>query len=137
MFEKAVSLDSNFGLAYARLAHVYTALFSRKHPEYGRKCEASLENANRLQPDLPQIHLARGAYLEMVKKDLKGALVELEAARTHSPNDVDVLAEIANVQSTLDGESRSMRGITSELWPFWTPTNKARLSCSVRLRSRD
>ncbi|MCX6145056.1 MAG: protein kinase [Ignavibacteriales bacterium] len=98
MFEKAISLDSNFGLAYARLAHVYAALFSPKDAEYGRKCEAALDKAYRLQPDLPQIHLARGAYLETVKKDLKGALVELEAARIHNPNDVDVLGEIANVQ---------------------------------------
>jgi serine/threonine protein kinase/Tfp pilus assembly protein PilF len=97
MFEKAVSLDPNFGLAYARLAHAYTAFISAKDPEYARKCEAALDAANRLQPDLPQIHLARGAYLYLAKNDLKAALVELEAARAQSPNDVDVLHEIANI----------------------------------------
>ncbi len=100
MFEKAVSLDSSFGLAYARLANVYAALVSIPpgFAEYGPKCEAALDQAVRLQTGSSLLHLVRGSYIDFVKKDPKAALVEYEAARAQSPNDVEVLEALAAIR---------------------------------------
>src|SRR6266705_1227532 len=62
LFEQAIKLDPNFALAFAGLSMVQSWLYHEAEPTPARREKARL-NANealRLQPDLPEGHLALG-----------------------------------------------------------------------------
>ncbi|RLE21251.1 MAG: hypothetical protein DRJ65_16465 [Acidobacteria bacterium] len=94
LFERAVSLDSNFALAHAELSMAHSRLVTNRI-DVSETRSASAETAARraleLGPDLARAHLAKAAYLVGCKRDSPGALAELEIARSLSPNDSHVL----------------------------------------------
>jgi TolB-like protein len=68
LFEQAIKLDPNFALAFAGLSRVQSRLYYNYDPLPARRAEARF-NANealRLQPDLPEGHLALGFSYYMV-----------------------------------------------------------------------
>src|SRR5947208_3051095 len=71
-YERAVQLDPNFALAWARLsgAHAFVD-FSPLHTSAARRDAAkrALENAQRLQPNSPETLLALGYYQYLVLRD--------------------------------------------------------------------
>src|SRR5215471_6983505 len=64
LFEQAIKLDPNFAAAYACLSMVESWMYHTFDPTsaWRDKARASAEEALRLQPDLPEGHLARGFY---------------------------------------------------------------------------
>jgi hypothetical protein len=64
LLEKAVRLDSTFTLAYCELARANGLLYVLDPaPERRPAGEAAIKSALRLQPDLPEVHLAYAYHL--------------------------------------------------------------------------
>ena len=63
-FERAVQLDPNFAIAWARLSRADAQLyFNATTPSLGAtRRNAALENAQKLQPNSPETLLALGYY---------------------------------------------------------------------------
>jgi serine/threonine protein kinase/Flp pilus assembly protein TadD len=74
-YERAVQLDSKFALAWARLSHADAFLyFFRVDPTTAARGDAAkraLENAQKLQPNLPETQLALGYYQYYVLRDYR------------------------------------------------------------------
>ena len=71
-YERAVQLDPNFALAWARLSRADALLYSnrRRHNCRSPRCgKGALENAQKLQPNSPETLLALGYYQYWVLRD--------------------------------------------------------------------
>ena len=100
LFEQAIKLDPNFALAFAGLSMVQSWLYHESEPTPARREQARL-NANealRLQPDLPEGHLALGYSYYYGDRDYERALAEFEIARRDLPNEADAYTAIAAIQ---------------------------------------
>jgi non-specific serine/threonine protein kinase len=81
MFENAVSLDPNFALAHAAIANVC----AQTHYNYGRdpvwlrRAEAASQRAVSLQPQLPEVLVAR-AWVLYAASNYEEAIVSLQTA---------------------------------------------------------
>jgi TolB-like protein/Tfp pilus assembly protein PilF len=82
-YGRAVELDPNFALAYARLAQT-SALYSGfdRSAENARRTAEAVERAERLRPNDPETRIAKGAYLLFVRKRPDSAMLEFSAARS-------------------------------------------------------
>jgi TolB-like protein/Flp pilus assembly protein TadD len=100
LFERAIKLDSNFALAFAGLSMAQSWLYHEAEPTPARREQARL-NANeslRLQPDLPEGHLALGYSYYYGNRDYQRALAEFEIAKRDLPNEADAYSAIAAIQ---------------------------------------
>ena len=100
LFEQAIKLDPNFALAFAGLSMVQSWLYHEAEPTPARREKARL-NANealRLQPDLPEGHLALGYSYYYGDRDYQRALAEFEIAKRDLPNQADAYSAIAAIQ---------------------------------------
>jgi len=97
MYEKAIELDPDFALAYARVSVVHSGLYTTltwDHTEERLKlARTTMEKATALDPDHPEVHFARGFYYEHCQRDYDRALDEYQVAFQGQPNN----SEIANV----------------------------------------
>lgn len=100
LYEKAIQLDPTFALAYARLSQVESWMFYAIEPLPARaqKARDAAGEALRLQPDLPESHLAMGYVNYYVDRDYDAALNELATARAGLPNDAGVFRAMAAIQ---------------------------------------
>jgi serine/threonine-protein kinase len=100
LYEKAIALDPDFALAQARLSHLESWMFYAIEPLPARaqKARAAAEEALRLQPDLPESHLAMGYVHYYVNHDYDSALAELAIARGGLPNDPGIFRAMAAIQ---------------------------------------
>jgi serine/threonine protein kinase/cytochrome c-type biogenesis protein CcmH/NrfG len=89
--EQAVRLDQNFALAYCVSANVHGRLYFwyDATPERLALADAAISAALRLQPDLPEAHLAMARRLYHGYRNYDGARVELAVARRGLPNSVE------------------------------------------------
>lgn len=97
LFKRALTLDPRFALAHARLASLYgqvSAASPDYNPAQSEAIRRELDAALRLQPDLPDAHLAAGYYLQS-KQEHEPALVEFELARRALPQDAQVMSAMA------------------------------------------
>src|SRR5213592_1520608 len=80
LFEQAIKLDPNFSLAYAGLSMVESWMYHSFDPLPARRDKARLnaDKALRLQPDLPEGHLALGFSYYYGDRDYQRALAEFE-----------------------------------------------------------
>jgi TolB-like protein/Flp pilus assembly protein TadD len=92
LFEKATKLDPNFALAFACLGWAEDWIYHSYDPTPVRKEKArsAIETAIRLQPDLPEAHMALGFYHYYCERDYQKALDEFAIARKSLPNDSGV-----------------------------------------------
>jgi TolB-like protein/Flp pilus assembly protein TadD len=100
LFEQAIKLDPNFALAFAGLSMVQSWLYHDAEPTLARREKARF-NANealRLQPDLPEGHLALGYSYYYGDRDYQRALAEFEIAKRDLPNEADAYSAIAAIQ---------------------------------------
>ncbi|HEY5992237.1 MAG TPA: tetratricopeptide repeat protein, partial [Candidatus Udaeobacter sp.] len=100
LFEQAIKRDPSFALAFAGLSMVQSWLYHEAEPTPARREKARL-NANealRLQPDLPEGHLALGYSYYYGDRDYQRALAEFEIAKRDLPNEADAYSAIAAIQ---------------------------------------
>jgi TolB-like protein/Flp pilus assembly protein TadD len=100
LFERAIKLDPNFALAFAGLSEVESWIYHEGEPTAARREKARL-NANeslRLQPDLPEGHLALGFSYYYGDRDYERALAEFEIAKRDLPNEAEAYSAIAAIQ---------------------------------------
>src|SRR4026209_26511 len=100
LFEEAIKLDPKFALAFADLSMVQSWIYHNSDPNPARREKARL-NANealRLQPDLPEGHLALGFSYYYGDRDYDRALAEFEIARRGLPNEAQAYMAIGAIQ---------------------------------------
>jgi serine/threonine protein kinase/tetratricopeptide (TPR) repeat protein len=92
--EQAVQLDPKFTLAYcaAGLAHDLLYYYPDATPERRALADAAINSALRLQPDLPEVHLAYAYHLYYGYQDYEQGRAQLAIAKRSLPNDVRAIA---------------------------------------------
>ena len=82
LFEQATKLDPNFAAAFAGLSLIQSWAYHSFDPNPDRRDKARLnaDKALRLQPDLPEGHLALGFSYYYGDRDYEHALAEFEIA---------------------------------------------------------
>jgi len=100
LFEQAIELDPNFALAFAGLSMAESWVYHSFDPTSGRREKARLnaDEALRLQPDLPEGHLALGFSYYYGDRDYERALAEFEVARRGLPNESQAYLAIGSIQ---------------------------------------
>ncbi len=100
LYEKAVQLDPTFALAQARLSHVESWMFYAVEPlpVRAQKARTAANEALRLEPELPESHLAMGYVHYYIDRDYDAALKELALARAGLPNDPGIFRAMAAIQ---------------------------------------
>jgi len=95
MFERAVTLDPKFALAFARLAKTHADLYWANTDRTAKRlalAKAAADSALRLDPELPEAHMALGTYYFWGLRDFDRALVELSAAAERQPGNGEIYA---------------------------------------------
>ena len=102
-YERAVSLDTSFIDAWARLAGARALLYANgvPTPELAKQSREAAERALRLAPTRALGHRALASYYMNVERDPRRALTEVEAARAATPNDATVLSVLAGIYSAI------------------------------------
>src|SRR5213595_2060388 len=100
LFEQAIKLDPNFAAAFAGLSLVESWIYHSFDPTPSRreKARRNADEALRLQPDLPEGHLALGFSYYYGDRDYERALAEFEIAKRGLPNDSQAYLAIGAIQ---------------------------------------
>ena len=100
LFEQAIKLDPNFALAFAGLSMAESWIYHSSDPVPARREKARLhaDEALRLQPDLPEGHLALGFSYYYGDRDYERALTEFEIAKRGLPNNAQAYMAIGAIQ---------------------------------------
>src|SRR5437867_5110215 len=100
LFEQAIKLDPNFAAAFAGLSMVESWVYHNSDPVPSRREKARLnaDEALRLQPDLPEGHLALGFSYYYGDRDYERALAEFDIARRSLPNESQAYLAIGSIQ---------------------------------------
>src|SRR6184192_1672835 len=100
LFEQATKLDPNFAAAFAGLSMVESWLYHSSDPVPARreKARTAANEALRLQPDLPEGHLALGFSYYYGDRDYERALAEFEIAKRGLPNEAQAYMAIGAIQ---------------------------------------
>jgi TolB-like protein/Flp pilus assembly protein TadD/class 3 adenylate cyclase len=100
LYEQAIKLDPNFAAAHACLSMVESWAYHTFDPTPARreKARAAADEALRLQPDLPEGHLALGFVYYYGDRDYERALTEFEIAKRGLPNDAQAYMAIGAIQ---------------------------------------
>src|SRR5262245_3566082 len=109
-YRQAIQADPSFALARARLAFVriWTYWFVAGTPDsVAEEAKREVEHALRLQPDLPEGHLALGYYHYWGHLDYDRALKEFELARSGVPAEaVNAIGDVLRRQGRFDESIR-------------------------------
>ena len=133
LLDSAVKLDSNFALAFALRAKVYSGLaFESPSSEEAAVAKASAEKALKLQPGLPMGHDALGTFYNLVQGEYELALEEFNLAKSELHNDPDLLSSIAFVRGRQGRnlEAQEIYQKAAELDPI-NPIRHSELSYSL------
>src|SRR2546423_3381590 len=100
MYERAISLDPKFALALARYSQLESWIFHSYDPTSARKQKAVdfAERALKLEPSLPEAHLARGFAYYYGDRNYEAALNELAIAQRGLPNEGEAYLAIGAIQ---------------------------------------
>ncbi len=96
-FESAIELDPKFALAWALLGSVQASLYAFDYNRNLESARQAIEEAERLQPGMPEVQLARARLISANGTHLSAALHALDLAEKSRPND----SEITAFQATL------------------------------------
>jgi len=99
-YVQAITLDTNFALAHARLASTRAQIYHYYEPldTWKSKAFAEAELALRLQPNLAEAHLALGQCDYWLDQNYERALAEFGAAAALSPSDAEIGRLIASIK---------------------------------------
>lgn len=86
-YDKAIGKDPEFASAYARRAIALSwGIHTRELPESDvKKCWSDIENATRINSDLPDVQIARGFYYYYITKDYNNAITSFSLAAEKDP----------------------------------------------------
>src|SRR6476660_327506 len=100
LFEQAIKLDPTFAAAFAGLSMVQSWVYHNSDPVPSRreKARVNADEALRLQPDLPEAHLALGFCYYYCDRDYERALAEFDIARRGLPNESQAYMAIGAIQ---------------------------------------
>jgi TolB-like protein/Flp pilus assembly protein TadD len=100
LFEQAIRLDPKFAAAYAGLSMVQSWIFHEWEPTRARREKARLnaDESLRLQPNLPEGHLALGFSYYYGDRDYERALAEFELAKRDLPNEAQAYMAIGAIK---------------------------------------
>jgi TolB-like protein/cytochrome c-type biogenesis protein CcmH/NrfG len=101
--EQAVALDSNFALAWARLAGTRIWLYGNTIPTRETMVQAreAAERALRLDPGSAASRLAMGFYYAIVEHDNARARIEYQTALRLDPEDAVTLRRLATLEQSM------------------------------------
>jgi len=117
LFEQATKLDPSFALAFAGLSTVESWIYHSFEPTSVHRDKARL-HANeslRLQPDLPEGHLALGFCYYYGDRDYDRALKEMEIAKRDLPNEAEAYSAIAAIQRRQGNWTESTANFEKEI----------------------
>ncbi len=113
LYRKAIQMDSSFALARARLAYVRMATFwfvAGTPDSVAEEAREEAEQSLRLQPDLPDGHLALGLYHYWGRRDYDRALEEFEIARSGLPAEaIEYIGYVARRQGKFEESIRNLQ----------------------------
>jgi TolB-like protein/Tfp pilus assembly protein PilF len=91
--QQAVELDPEYAQAWAQLSIAESELYfaGEETPDRFERARLAAETAVRLQPELGDAHSALGLFYYFCLQDFDRALLELDEAQKHSPNDGNVI----------------------------------------------
>ena len=118
MYQKAIELDSNFALAYTKLAAVQLELYFY---HYDRtidrliKSREVIDAAFNIDPDLIDAHIASGLYYYWGFLDYSKALKEFETALRYMPNNTQCLFYIGLVHRRMGNWQKAEEGFINAL----------------------
>jgi TolB-like protein/Tfp pilus assembly protein PilF len=100
LYQRAIELDPSFALALARYSQLESWMVRTHEGTRDRrdKARSLAEQALKLQPDLPEAHLALGFSYYYGDNDYDAALKEFEAAQRGLPNESEVYLAIGAIQ---------------------------------------
>src|SRR5499427_3223002 len=100
LFEQATKLDPKFAAAFAGLSIVESTIYHTFEPTPARREKARLnaDESLRLQPNLPEGHLALGFSYYYGDRDYERALAEFEIAKRDLPNQAEAYFAIGAIQ---------------------------------------
>src|ERR1700756_3133268 len=100
LFQQAIKLDPKFAAAFAGLSMVQSWIYHSFDPLPARreKARTAANEALRLQPDLPEAHLALGFSYYYGDRDYERALAEFEIAKRGLPNEAQAYMAIGAIQ---------------------------------------
>jgi TolB-like protein/Flp pilus assembly protein TadD len=99
MYEKAVELDPEFALAYARLSLALGMRYEiRRNPDFKERALAAASKAFSLDPDLAEAHLAFGQYYYSGERDLGLAMEHLTRSGQGNLHNADLFHLLGAVQ---------------------------------------
>jgi TolB-like protein/cytochrome c-type biogenesis protein CcmH/NrfG len=99
LYKKAIQLDPAFALAFARLSIIENTLYqSTGVPTYLEEAGSAAREALRLQPSLPEAHLAMGFNYYRGPRDYDNALRELALAQEGLPNESEIFLVIGSIK---------------------------------------
>ncbi len=131
MYERAITLDPQFALAFARYSQLESWMVHTfgGTPERREKASLLAKRALQLAPNLPEAHLALGFVHYYVENDFDAAAREFEIAQGGLPNEAEVYLAIGAIQRRQGkwAESNSSLEKAVELNPkdTWTMQNLA------------
>jgi TolB-like protein/Tfp pilus assembly protein PilF len=113
LLDQAVQLDPKFTLAYCAEAYVHDGLYRAHDPTPNRRSlgDTAVNNALRLQPDLPEVHYAYAHHLYVSYRDYERARVQLAIARRGMPNNIEVMT----LQALMDRRQGNFEKAIQEL----------------------
>ncbi|NHA15081.1 hypothetical protein [Thioalkalivibrio sp. XN279] len=94
LYRQALEFDENFVLAMAELGREYTNIFwhHSRRDEDRREGGRWIDRALALEPDNPEVRLARAEFLYRAYLDYEGALEELDRAAIGLPGSAEMVA---------------------------------------------
>jgi TolB-like protein/Flp pilus assembly protein TadD len=100
LYERALALDPKFALAMAGYSQLESWIFHTfdAAPARRTKARSLAEEALKLQPELPEAHLALGYCYYYGDLDYDRALSEFKIAQSGLPNDAEVLLSLGAIQ---------------------------------------
>jgi TolB-like protein/Flp pilus assembly protein TadD len=100
LFEQAIKLDPKFAAAFAGLSMVESWMYHNSEPTPARREKARLnaDESLRLQPNLPEGHLALGFSYYYGDRDYERALAAFEIAKRDLPNEAQAYMAIGAIQ---------------------------------------
>jgi TolB-like protein/Flp pilus assembly protein TadD len=100
LLEQAIKLDPKFAAALAELSRVESSIYHSFEPTPARREKARLnaDESLRLQPNLPEGHLALGFSYYYGDRDYERALAEFEIAKRDLPNQAEAYFAIGAIQ---------------------------------------